>query len=97
MKLYKNARLLDLITCCDTIAIWVSKMRLSNLLYLILQQKKKKQICDAVAVAKILNATLVVPHLEVNPVWQDSRYIVSMLTWNLFYNLLFLSKVEPLI
>lgn len=83
MKLYKNARLLDLITCCDTLANWVSKMRLSNLLYLVLQKKKKKKICDAVAVAKILNATLVVPHLEVNPVWQDSRYIVSMLTWNL--------------
>ncbi|KAG2248699.1 hypothetical protein Bca52824_088327 [Brassica carinata] len=30
------------------------------------------QICDAVAVAKILNVTLVIPRLEVNPVWQDS-------------------------
>ena len=35
------------------------------------------KICDAVAVAKILNATLVIPHLEVNPVWQDSRYFMS--------------------
>ncbi|PQQ00725.1 uncharacterized protein Pyn_20492 [Prunus yedoensis var. nudiflora] len=34
--------------------------------------QQKMGICDAVAVAKILNATLVVPHLEVNPVWQDS-------------------------
>lgn len=31
------------------------------------------------AVAKILNATLVIPHFEVNPVWQDSRYIQSWL------------------
>ncbi|WVZ21566.1 hypothetical protein V8G54_008888 [Vigna mungo] len=34
--------------------------------------QQKMGICDAVAVAKILNATLVVPHFEVNPVWQDS-------------------------
>lgn len=33
------------------------------------------QICDAVAVAKILNVTLVIPRLEVNPVWQDSRLL----------------------
>lgn len=32
-----------------------------------------EQICDAVAVAKILNATLVIPYFEVNLVWQDSR------------------------
>ncbi|KAF7817031.1 O-fucosyltransferase 31-like [Senna tora] len=34
--------------------------------------QQKMGICDAVAVAKILNVTLVIPHFEVNPVWQDS-------------------------
>ncbi|KAL5779889.1 hypothetical protein ACOSQ2_010626 [Xanthoceras sorbifolium] len=34
--------------------------------------QQRMGICDAVAVAKILNAILVIPHLEVNPVWQDS-------------------------
>nr|GMC67900.1 O-fucosyltransferase 31-like [Ipomoea batatas] len=32
-------------------------------------------IFDAVAAAKILNTSLVIPYLEVNPVWQDSRYL----------------------
>lgn len=34
--------------------------------------QQRMGVCDAVAVAKILNATLVIPHLEINPVWQDS-------------------------
>ncbi|KAK1554244.1 hypothetical protein Q3G72_009656 [Acer saccharum] len=34
--------------------------------------QQRMGICDAVAVAKILNAILVIPQLEVNPVWQDS-------------------------
>ncbi|WOK94261.1 hypothetical protein Cni_G02963 [Canna indica] len=34
--------------------------------------QQRMGICDAVAVAKILNATLIIPHLEVNPVWKDS-------------------------
>jgi len=42
-------------------------------------------ICDVVAVAKILNATLVIPHFEVNHVWQDSRYIQSLLFFQPLY------------
>ncbi|KAI9125038.1 hypothetical protein K1719_003654 [Acacia pycnantha] len=35
--------------------------------------RQRMGICDAVAVAKILNMILVIPYLEVNPVWRDSR------------------------
>lgn len=50
------------------------------------------QICDAVAVAKILNATLVIPHLEINPVWKDSRYSDNLLCVILF--LVYMKKLS---
>ncbi|KAG0615845.1 hypothetical protein M758_5G071200 [Ceratodon purpureus] len=34
--------------------------------------QQRMGICDAVVVAKILNATLLLPHFDVNPVWKDS-------------------------
>ncbi|KAF5749738.1 O-fucosyltransferase family protein isoform 1 [Tripterygium wilfordii] len=40
--------------------------------------QQRMGICDAVAVARLLNATLVIPHLEVNPVWQDSSSFMDI-------------------
>jgi hypothetical protein len=31
------------------------------------------QVCNAVVVARLLNAVLVLPALDVNPVWNDDR------------------------
>eukprot|EP00257_Ricinus_communis_P014042 XP_015571626.1 O-fucosyltransferase 31 isoform X2 [Ricinus communis] len=50
--------------------------------------QQRMGICDAVAVAKILNATLVIPHLEVNPVWQDSSSFVEIFDADHFIDIL---------
>ncbi|KAF3331310.1 E3 ubiquitin-protein ligase XBAT33-like isoform X3 [Carex littledalei] len=40
--------------------------------------QQRMGICDAIVVAKTLNATLLIPYLEVNSVWQDSRCTLKM-------------------
>ncbi|KAL3514268.1 hypothetical protein ACH5RR_026985 [Cinchona calisaya] len=50
--------------------------------------QQRMGICDAVAVAKILNATLVIPHFEVNPVWQDSSSFADIFDVDHFIDVL---------
>ncbi|KAF9608670.1 hypothetical protein IFM89_010454 [Coptis chinensis] len=50
--------------------------------------QQRMGICDAVAVAKILNATLVIPYLEVNPVWQDSSSFTEIFDVDHFIDVL---------
>ncbi|KAH9664360.1 O-fucosyltransferase 39 [Citrus sinensis] len=50
--------------------------------------QQRMGICDAVAVTKILNATLVIPYLEVNPVWQDSSSFMDIYDVDHFINVL---------
>ncbi|XP_076940309.1 O-fucosyltransferase 39-like isoform X1 [Bidens hawaiensis] len=50
--------------------------------------QQRMGICDAVAITKILNATLMIPYLEVNPVWQDTSSFTEIFDVDHFVNIL---------
>ncbi|KAK9062107.1 hypothetical protein SSX86_019292 [Deinandra increscens subsp. villosa] len=63
--------------CTNSTSTWSSLPKSSGYIQVFLDgglNQQRMGICDAVAVARLLNATLVIPYLEVNPVWKDTSY-----------------------
>ncbi|XP_057973779.1 O-fucosyltransferase 11-like isoform X2 [Malania oleifera] len=76
---YRKRRLKDEKPCTNTTAGWHIDSRAPSG-YLIVEangglNQQRSSICNAVAVAVLLNAVLVIPHFEFNSIWRDPRTI----------------------
>ncbi|XP_057973778.1 O-fucosyltransferase 10-like isoform X1 [Malania oleifera] len=72
---YRKRRLKDEKPCTNTTAGWHIDSRAPSG-YLIVEangglNQQRSSICNAVAVAVLLNAVLVIPHFEFNSIWRD--------------------------
>ncbi|PKA66653.1 Uncharacterized protein AXF42_Ash003308 [Apostasia shenzhenica] len=77
--------------CVPPASVSAFPVKMSGFLQVFLDgglNQQRMGLCDAVAVAKILNATLVIPHLEINPVWQDSSSFEEIYDVDHFINVL---------
>lgn len=51
--------------------------------------QQKNQIVDAVVIARILEAALVIPTLQVNAIWGDERLVIDCMDFNALISFLF--------